>query len=421
MEPEISEILDKALKIIEITDGHICNRCLGRNFSKTIPGDGNLKRGEYVRKLLSENASEVSKDVPSRENSNPCYVCGDLFKKVDAAENSTTDKIIKKINESGIEFSHFLVGCRVDPEILKREEKIREALHIDVENIKKEINREIGKDLSIRLHREVEFDNPHLVVMVDFKKGNIELQINPLFIEGRYRKLVRGIPQTKWPCTACKGRGCERCNYTGKMYPETVEEFVSGDALEMTRGNAAKFHGAGREDIDVKMLGSGRPFVLEIKEPKIRSIDLEELENRVNQHAEGKVEVLNLKFVGKERRSQIKTSSTDTYKVYRALVQTEEDVNSEDLESLKSLDVIKQRTPIRVSHRRADKIRTRHVKNLEFEMLGSNLFELTIHCEGGLYIKELISGDEDRTNPSVSQILGTPALCTKLDVMEVNI
>jgi tRNA pseudouridine synthase 10 len=169
------------------------------------------------------------------------------------------------------------------------------------------------------------------------------------------------------------------------------------------------------------MLGSGRPFVLEIKEPQIRSIDLEELENRVNQHAEGKVEVLNLKFVGKNRRSEIKTSSTDTYKVYRALVQTEEDVTEEDLESLKSLDVIKQRTPIRVSHRRADKIRTRHVKNLEFESLGSNLFELTIHCEGGLYIKELISGDEDRTKPSVSQILGTPALCTKLDVMEVNI
>lgn len=421
MEPEISEILDKALKIIEITDGHICNRCLGRNFSKTIPGDGNLERGEYVRRLLSENASEVSKNIPSTESSNPCYVCGDLFNEIDAEENSITDRIMKKIDKSGIEFSHFLVGCRVDPEILKREEEIHEALGLDVENIKKEINREIGKDLSIRLHREVEFDYPHLVVTVDFKKGKIELQINPLFIEGRYRKLVRGIPQTKWPCTACKGRGCERCNHTGKMYPETVEEFVSGDALEMTRGNAAKFHGAGREDIDVKMLGSGRPFVLEIKEPEIRSIDLEELENRVNQHAEGKVEVLNLKFVGKDRRSQIKTSSTDTYKVYRALVQTEEDVNSEDLESLKSLDVIKQRTPIRVSHRRADKIRTRHVKNLEFKSLGSNLFELTIHCEGGLYIKELISGDEDRTKPSVSQILGTPAVCTKLDVMEVNI
>lgn len=429
MESEIIEIMNNAFKIIEMCDGHICSRCLGRNFSKTVQGDGNLERGEYVRHLLSENApevssevsSEVSKDLVSAGSPNPCYVCNGLLDEIDATENSTTDKIIKRIDESKIEFSNFLVGCRVDPEILNREKEIHDALDLDVENIKKEINREIGKDLSIRLDREVEFDNPHLVVMVDFKNENIELQTNPLFIEGRYRKLVRGIPQTKWPCTACKGRGCERCNYTGKMYLETVEEFISKDALEMTNGTSAKFHGAGREDIDVKMLGSGRPFVLEIKEPHIRSIDLEELENRVNQHAEGKVEVLNLKFVGKNRRSQIKTSSTDTYKVYRALVQTEGDVAKEDLEPLKSLDVIKQRTPIRVSHRRADKIRTRHVKNLEFKRLDSNLFELLIHCEGGLYIKELISGDEDRTNPSVSQVIGTPAVCKKLDVMEVNI
>ena len=35
-------------------------------------------------------------------------------------------------------------------------------LYLDVENIKKEINREIGKELSLRLSKEVEFDNPEL-------------------------------------------------------------------------------------------------------------------------------------------------------------------------------------------------------------------------------------------------------------------
>ncbi len=49
------------------------------------------------------------------------------------------------------------------------------------------------------------------------------------------------------------------------------------------------------------------------------------------------------------------------------------------------------------------------------------MLELVIQCEGGLYIKELISGDQMRTKPSVSQILGTPSKCVKLDVLEVNI
>ena len=202
------------------------------------------------------------------------------------------EKIIELIKTESIHFSNFLVGCRVDSEIIEREEYIHNKLNLDVENIKKEINREIGKELSVRLSKEVEFDNPNLVLMVDFKKSTVETQINPIFIESRYRKLIRGIPQTKWPCSKCKGRGCQRCNYTGKMYPETVEELISEDAIKAANGTGAKFHGAGREDIDVRMLGTGRTFVLEIKEPKIRDIDLKELRNSVNKHSEGKVEIL---------------------------------------------------------------------------------------------------------------------------------
>lgn len=413
-----SEIRDKAVKIIEITEGKLCNRCLGRNFSKIIDAPGNRERGEHVRQILSQNGYNLPQ---SDLNNNKCHICNNIFDQLDLEENNILDRIFKEINDSEIEFSNFLVGCRVQPEILEKEAKLQNELHIDVENIKKELNREIGKALSAKLEKEVEFDNPNLVVMIDFKNGNIELQTNPLFMEGRYRKLLRGIPQTKWPCTQCKGKGCERCNFTGKMYQESVEELVSPDAVEATGGSSSKFHGAGREDIDVRMLGNGRPFVLEIKEPKLRDINLKELEENVNKHAEGKVEILNMKFVGKERRSQIKTSSTDTYKVYRAIAEIEDMVEDEVLESLNSIKIIKQRTPIRVSHRRADKIRTREVRNMEFKRLDAKTLELVIECEGGLYIKELISGDELRTKPSVSEVLGTPAKCIRLDVLEVNI
>lgn len=413
MEPEIT---DKLIEIIKITEGNICKRCLGRNFSKVLKADGNLERGEYLGQMLSSGAVEGNLAMTE-----PCYICGDLLKQLDQSDNNIVDRILKKIAESGIEFSNFLVGCKVEPEILEREECLHNKIGVDVENIKKEINREIGKAMELKLEQEVEFDNPNLVVTVNLKNGRIELQTNPIFIEGRYRKLLRGIPQTKWPCIKCKGKGCERCNFTGKMYQESVEELISPEALKTAQGSASKFHGAGREDIDVRMLGRGRPFVLEIKEPKIRRFNLEELENKINQYAGGKVEVLDLKFVGKQRRSQIKTSSTDTYKVYRAIAELEEDVEDEVLESLNSLKVIKQRTPIRVSHRRADKIRTREVRNLEFKRIGERKLELVIQCEGGLYIKELISGDQLRTKPSVSQLLGTPTQCVKLDVLEVNL
>ncbi|HOI40858.1 MAG TPA: tRNA pseudouridine(54/55) synthase Pus10 [Methanobacterium sp.] len=406
----MENIKDQAIEIIKITEGNICDRCLGRNFYPKISGKDNRERGHKLKIALS-----TEEDLP--EKSNECYICGDIFETL----KNKLEKIIDEINNSKIEFSNFLVGCRLPEEILDKEKIIWNKTGFKSESIKKEINREFGKALAIHLNKEVEFDNPNMVVMMDYITDKVKLQINPLFLEGRYRKLIRGIPQTRWPCRKCRGKGCDFCDFTGKMYPESVEELIAERVLQESGGQESRFHGAGREDIDVRMLGRGRPFVLEIKEPKIRSLNLKELTEKINNHSQGKVEVLNLQMVGKERRSGVKKSSTETFKTYHAVVEVENTISNDDLKILNTLKIINQRTPIRVSHRRADKIRVREVKEVETKIIDSNHFDLIIKCEGGLYIKELISGDEDRTKPSVTSLLGSQAICVDLDVLEVNI
>ena len=413
------EILSKAEKLIEYTNGNICNHCLGRKFSDCVEGNGNKERGEKIRQALNLE--------PYTANEEKCAVCHDIFEDID---NKVLDLVNEKIEFLKVEFDTFIVGCKLPKEITEKDQEISDKFDFDVEIIKREVNREIGKLLESNLEQSVNFDKEDVLVMVDFRrifKEDIEnpikvrLQISPIFIEGRYRKLIRGIPQTKWPCRKCKGRGCEECNFTGKQYGESVEELLSEIVLKHTNGYEAKFHGAGREDIDVRMLGTGRPFVLEIKEPKIRKIDLEKISEEVKEFAKGKTEYLNLKFTERKRKAEIKVSSPDTYKVYRALVKCEDDIKEDDLDKLQSLHIIQQRTPIRVSHRRADKIRQKEVKNIEAEFIDSKTFEMIIKTEGGLYIKELISSDEGRSNPSVSEVLGTQAICAELDVIEVGI
>ncbi|MDY6780320.1 MAG: tRNA pseudouridine(54/55) synthase Pus10, partial [Halobacteria archaeon] len=48
--------------------------------------------------------------------------------------------------------------------------------------------------------------------------------------------------------------------------------------------------------------------------------------------------------------------------------------------------------------------------------------EIEIHGEGGLYVKELVSGDEGRTEPNLADELGdgVEAEVKKLDVLEVE-
>ena len=412
------EILAKASSLIELTNGNICNHCLGRKFSDVVEGNGNVERGEKIRKAL---------ELPEYDEDTKCDICSDIFKEIDS---SLLDLVCEKIDFLEVEFDTFVVGCKLPKEMVEKDAEISEKLGLDVEILKREVNREMGKILEKNLPQEVDFDKEDVIIMADFRRMlkedvenpvQVRIQINPIFIEGRYNKLVRNIPQTKWPCRKCKGRGCEACNFTGKQYPESVEELLSETALKYSKGYEAKFHGAGREDIDVRMLGDGRPFVLEIKEPRIRKLDLEKIEREANEAALGKTAYHNLKYTVRKRKAEIKTSSPDTYKVYRALVECEDEIREEDLNKLQSLHTIQQRTPIRVSHRRADKIREKEVKELSCKYINPHSFEMIIKTEGGLYIKELISSDEGRSKPSVSEVLGTQAICAELDVIEVGI
>lgn len=396
-----------AEEILKETDGKICKHCLGRKLSKTIEGTNNIERADKVCEELNIDLTDVN-----------CVICDNIFEKLD---DELYDKIDAKINELGVEYDTFLVGSQIPKDIQKRDEELSEKFNLGVETLKKEVNRLIGLGIWERFDKEAEFERQDIVFNIDLTgEPKVRIQINPLYIEGKYNKLKRGIPQTKWPCGKCKGTGCEECNYTGKQYPESVEELISEHFLRLTKGREAKFHGAGREDIDVLMLGSGRQFVLEIKEPKIRNLDLAKLEKEINEINEGKTAYHGLKLCERPRKAEIKQSSPDAYKVYSAIVKCDEAYDPDKLEDLLDLGEINQQTPLRVLRRRTDMVRVKHVLDLSYEIIDDMTFSMKIKTEGGLYIKELISGDEGRSQPNVSEILGVKAICEQLDVLEVS-
>ena len=66
------------------------------------------------------------------------------------------------------------------------------------------------------------------------------------------------------------------------------------------------FHGMGREDIDVRCLGRGRPFVLEVKHPRVRRTDLEEVMKVVNSNGADKIEISDLRWTNRSEVSRVK-------------------------------------------------------------------------------------------------------------------
>jgi tRNA pseudouridine synthase 10 len=108
-------------------------------------------------------------------------------------------------------------------------------------------------------------------------------------------------------------------------------------------------------------------------------------------------------------------------KTYRMIVKFNKPVKKQELKKLKSLiGTISQRTPIRVAHRRADLIRRRLVKDLRYRRINGKTIVLTIKGSSGLYVKELVHGDEGRTKPSLVEVLNVEAVPKNLDVIKIE-
>jgi tRNA pseudouridine synthase 10 len=391
--------------------GETCDHCLGRFFGKRSHGLSNDERGRALKIALA-----LAENQEYRKFSGTCWVCGNFFDQVPL----WADRVVEAVQ--GLEFSTLLVGCRVPPLIAENEEMVWSDLALgDPEPFKSEVNREVGKAVSALTGKGVDFKKPELVIILDVSAGTAEVQITPVFFYGRYQKFERGIPQTHWDCRACRGKGCERCNFTGAQYLDSVEELIGRPVIVMFDAENAVLHGAGREDIDARMIGTGRPFILEVVSPKKRSLDLADLEAEINRTAEGRVSVAIKRWAD---RAEVETlKSNKAHKKYRILVEVDGELTADEfanaLKSLKGV-TIHQRTPERVAHRRADKIRERNVLDIGLVGEQDGKFIVEVLGEAGLYIKELVSGDSGRTRPSLAEILNKTARVTSLDVTQVE-
>jgi len=437
-------VLQKALRMLEKYP--LCDSCLGRQFALLGHGFENNERGSAIKLALTLEAHaqaiaekkqgrKILKALAINGFSNPAKeILEKLDQHVETGDFSTCflcqDKlvILDQLAEkaavllSQYEFNSFLVGVELPLKVGELEDEFRAEFNVDqAESLRKEFARTVGKRIGARTGKEVDFKRPEIVVLLEPFSEVVRLQVNPLFVSGRYKKLVRSIPQSKWYCSECWGRGCEKCNWTGKMYPESVQEIVEKPLLEATSGLSASFHASGREDIDARMLGNGRPFVIEVTTPKKRFLDLEELQRAVNVHGSGKVEVSGLKVANRDTIRRLKGGESKQ-KEYRLLVEFENKITVKDLrfleENLTNI-IIKQSTPVRVLHRRADLIREKYIYDVDVKKLSPKKAEMKLRCQGGLYVKELVTGDEGRTVPSVSGLLKNKAKPMELDVLNV--
>ncbi|KAH9693646.1 tRNA pseudouridine(55) synthase [Citrus sinensis] len=149
----------------------------------------------------------------------------------------------------------------------------------------------------------------------------------PIYFGGRYLKYSRNVSQTRWIIDE------------ERMGEASIEEIIGGNILPMCRGDSYKFHAAGREDIDVRMLGSGRPFLFEIQNAREVPSELlvKEIESKINSLENKLVRVKNLKIVGSQGWTLMREGEAEKQKQYAALVWISRPLQDEDFQTISSL------------------------------------------------------------------------------------
>jgi len=362
--------------------GPLCDRCLGRLCAQVDTGLGNDQRGAAIRRTLQ-----------AAPPAGPCGICGGLFDEIDAWVARSLQAL------EGMEFDTFLVASREDPAMAERERAIQALVGADLaEPYRQEFNRLVGARLCDSGGAEPDFVCPDVVILADHAEGTVTLDVRPLFVSGRYRKLVRGLPQCRWAA-----------------WPTSVQQIVGDPITKAAEGEDHLFHGCGREDVDVRCLGE-RPFVLEVLRPRRRRLDWAALARAIARS--GAVEVVGLRRCAAEDVARIKSLRPE--KTYRALVRMVKPVA--DLAPLANLaGRIRQRTPARALRSRPDRVRHRRVRSVAWKSVDARTVELEVRTQAGLYVKELVTGDAGRTSPSVAEVLGVAAECTELDVLTIHL
>ncbi|KYR02075.1 hypothetical protein DLAC_00875 [Tieghemostelium lacteum] len=242
-------------------------------------------------------------------------------------------------------------------------------------------------------------------------KYNLEFHHENIYIAGRYNKISRDVTQTPW-----------KVDLPSQL--ASVSTTVCEDLKDLFQCDSHTFSASGREDVDVRMLGSGRPFFIEICNPRkifIKYQQFREYEEKVN--LSGKVILSNLQMITKKETNIIKESEPTKKKDYRCVVWTSKAMKPSDLDELKKLSNIKvsQLTPVRVLHRRTLMTRDKVVEKLDYKFISPHFFVLDVlGASAGTYIKEFVHGDLGRTLPNVGTLLGCDADILQLDVLNVD-
>jgi tRNA pseudouridine synthase 10 len=337
------------------------------------------------------------------------------------------DSIIQRIRETlndDYQFDTFLIGVTLPPNLFEKEDQIRARFKIrGRENIKSQLIRDLRKKFSEVTKKRIDILHPDLTINLQFQK-NTSLEINtkmrPLIMLGRYIKKNRGIPQRSGGehnsgnevCIQSKpyhivSQTPRQASVIRTLEDASIQSIISKEILRITKGEALKFSWIGSEDENSLVLGSGRPFFVQIRNPK--TIHLNQKTLRFQEYG---------LFVNiEEFFERLPEQPVQFIAKTRIVIQASRQIGKEGGLKIKSLA-----NSIVVFQNQKNKSRSsaKRIYSIDIVKINNKIFELDVIADGGLAIKQFVEGRE-YISPNISAVANLQCKCLLFDILDIRI
>jgi tRNA pseudouridine synthase 10 len=377
----LSEIELLANKILE--KHFLCDSCLGRLFSKQLK----LSSNRILGKKLKRNVSKTSN----------CFVCKNLF--------DDLSPFLKLMQESSsdYEYSSFLIGAKIKPSIVDRDDYIRSKFKLQgIDGIKTALTHELAKKFSKKTKKFFDHLDPDVTFTLNLKEHICDLRSKQICLQGRYLKTERGFSQKEKPCGNCSGKGCRTCEFHGLSDCASVQGKISQILFQKFGGTIAKFTWMGGEDKSSLVLGTGRPFFVRIQNPKKRHVKFPKVLKK------GSIEISEFKIIPDVPKKPLTFKSLVCIKT-----KTKKPLTSNDLKKLKK----SLKSPV-IIYESSGKRSEKKIFNTKYKKTSQHSFDLIIDVEGGFPIKRFVTGDD--VVPGVGQIIENECTCDEFDFLQIE-
>jgi tRNA pseudouridine synthase 10 len=329
-----------------------------------------------------------------------CFICKGIFSII----NEIAHKIFDTINfQEKYSYRSFTIGTSLPYYMFDKEDYIRSLFKLkDIEDIKTSFNFEIRNKFKFLSKKKLNLKNPDIKINLFISDNNeysITILSRSLFLLGRYTKkkfmtqreknVLTSYPIDDHDQKILKKQSIEA------MIQKTLSNYIKFDRIVFTW--------YGSEDDNSQVLGKGRLFLIQLINPRNRTIKINKVFTNNG---------ISFKII--EKSDFIENVKRNFRIKNKIFIKASNPINQIHLSKLMKLN----NSIIRYCYK--SKLIYKKIYYIRFKKLDPFHLIINIECDSGLFLRQFIEG-RNFIEPNISSVLSNQCECLKFDIMNISI